>query len=88
MQEYLKSLMNIWTVLKTHFVTNYINYTYSKNVGLWPMSLAPSNEGSGGTQRKTVQVKNPSCGHMHEEQPFGKKTFMYVVTYTLCEGSI
>ena len=45
---------NSCTVLTTHFVIDFINYTYSKNVELWPMSLAPTNEDSGGTQRKTL----------------------------------
>ena len=49
----LKSL----TVLTTHFVINFINYTYSKLVELWPMSLALKNEDSGGTWRKTIMVK-------------------------------
>ena len=30
---------NSCTVLKTHFVINFIYYTYSKNVELWPMSV-------------------------------------------------
>ena len=39
------------------FVINFINYTYSKLVEIWPMSLAPTNEDSGGTWRKTLMVK-------------------------------
>ena len=41
-------LVNSCNVLKTHFVIDFINHTYSKNVELWPMTLAPTNEDSGG----------------------------------------
>ena len=37
-QEYLKSLVNSCTVLTTHFVINFINYTYSNNVEIRPMT--------------------------------------------------
>ena len=39
---------NSCTVLTTHFVIDFINYTYSKLVELCPMTLAPTNEDSGG----------------------------------------
>ena len=39
---------NSFTVPTTHFVIEFINYTYSKLVELWPMTLAPTNEDAGG----------------------------------------
>ena len=39
---------NSCTVPTTHFVIDFINYIYSKLGELWPMTLAPTNEDSGG----------------------------------------
>ena len=39
---------NKCTVPPTHFVIDFINYTYSKLVEIWPMILAPTNEDSDG----------------------------------------
>ena len=36
------------TVPATHFVIDFINFTCSKLVELWPMTLTPTNEDSGG----------------------------------------
>ena len=66
--------LNSLTVLTTHFVINLVNYTYSKLVELWPMTLASTNEHSGGTRRKTIMVKKTSCGLSYkEENPCGEK---------------
>ena len=40
--------MNSWGVQTTHFVIDFINFTCSKLVELWPMALTPTNEDSGG----------------------------------------
>ena len=49
--------LNSLAVLISHFVINFINYTYSKLVELWHMTLASTNDHSGGTWRKTILVK-------------------------------
>ncbi len=45
--------MNSWTVLTTNLLINCINYTYFIISNIWPMTLAPTIEHSGGTRRKT-----------------------------------
>ena len=60
--------VNSCTVLTTHFVIDSINYTYSKLVELWPLTLAPTNEDSGGYR---------------EEDHFGKKPLMLCVCFDL-----
>ena len=58
---------NSCTVLTTYFVINFINYTYSKNVELWPMTLAPTYEDFQViTRRKTfLGKKKPCVGYLH-----------------------
>ena len=37
------------------------------------MTLAPTNEHSGGTRRKTYWLKTPHVAYKHREKPCGKK---------------
>ena len=78
--------LNSLTVLTTHFVINLVNYTYSKLVEIRPMTLAPTNEHSGGTWRKTIMVKKPLMRlllYMEKNLLLGK-ILMYGVTYFMC----
>ena len=70
---YPQILVNSCTVLKTHFVINFINYTYSKHVELWPMSLAPTNEDSGEHGGKLYRIKIHHVAICMKNNPLGKK---------------
>ena len=74
--------LNSLTVLTTHFVINLVNYTYSKLVELWPMTLASTNEHSGGTRRKTLMVKKPLVWLVIQGgKPLWGKILLYRVTH-------
>ena len=70
------------SVLSSHFVINLVNYTSSKLVELWPMTLAPTIEQSGGTRRKTILVKKPLEWLIKTGgKPFLGKILLYRVTH-------
>ncbi len=51
------------------------------------MSLAPMNEDSGVTRRKTLWLKTPHVAYIHRGNPVGKKpSYENLVAY-LCAGS-
>ena len=46
--------VNSCTVPTTNFVIDFINFTHSKLVELWPMTLTSTNEDSGGYTKEDL----------------------------------
>jgi len=51
------------------------------------MTLAPTNEHSGGTRRKTLWLKTPHAAYIHRGNPVGKKPSYEISVPYLCAGS-